>query len=62
MAIRYVQSVTFDSFLYVFAFHFFPNISKTVFESSQIWFRREFQALSFDKKNVPVNGIIDEKS
>jgi hypothetical protein len=63
VVIHYAQPVTFYSFLYVFAFHLFQNISKKVFEPSQIWFCREFQALSFDKKkNVPINGIIEEKS
>src|SRR5437868_10460731 len=41
---------TFYSFLYVFTFHPFSNISKTVFRPSHIWFCREFQALSFDNK------------
>jgi hypothetical protein len=36
--------------LYVFTFHLFSNIFKTVLEPSHIWFCREFQALSFDKK------------
>jgi hypothetical protein len=49
-AIHYVQPITFYSFLYVFIFHLFSNISKTVFKSSHIWFCREFQAPSFDKK------------
>ncbi len=48
--IYYVQPVTFYSCLYVFIFHGFSNISKTVLEFSHIWFCREFQALSFDKK------------
>jgi hypothetical protein len=50
VVIHYAQLITFYSFVHVFAFHFFPNISKTVFEPSQIWFCRAFQALSFDKK------------
>jgi hypothetical protein len=49
-AIHYVQPVSFYSFLYVSIFHLFSNISKTVFGSSYIRFHREFQALSFDKK------------
>jgi hypothetical protein len=49
-AIHYVQPVSFYSFLCVFIFHLFSNISKTVFGSSYIWFCREFQALSFDEK------------
>ncbi len=50
VAIHYAQPVILYSFMYVVAFHFFSNISKTISEPSQIWFCREFQALSFDKK------------
>jgi hypothetical protein len=59
--IHYVQPVSFYSFLYVFTFHLFSNISKTVFETSHTWFCREFQALSFNKKRVLIKGIIEEK-
>jgi len=48
--IHYVQPVTFYSFLYMFTFHLFSNISKTVSSSNYIWFCTEFQLLSFDKK------------
>ncbi len=50
VTIHYVQPVNFQSFLYVFIFHLFPNIFKTVFRPSNIWFCREFQALPFDNK------------
>ncbi len=50
--IHYVQPVSFYKFLYAFIFHRFSNIPKTVLESSHLWFCREFQALSFDKKKV----------
>jgi hypothetical protein len=52
VAIHYVQPDTFYSILHVFIFRFFSNsnISKTVVGPSHVWFYREFQALSFDKK------------
>ena len=46
------EPFTFYSFLYVFDFHLFSNIFKAVFRPSHIWFCREFQALSFDKKSI----------
>ena len=41
---------TFPSYLYVFNFRPFLNISKTVFGYSHSYFCREFQALSFNSK------------
>ena len=43
-----MQSVIMSNPLHLF----FSNISKTVLGSSHIWFSREFQALSSDKKKV----------
>ncbi len=40
----------FYSCLYVFSFHLFSNISKTVLGPSHIRFCTEFQMLSFDNK------------
>jgi hypothetical protein len=48
-SIHYVQPVIFYTFLYVLIFHLFSNISKTVLESSHIWFCREFHGASFGK-------------
>ncbi len=50
-AVHYAQPITFYNFLYVFTFHLFSKISKTVFEPSYMWVCREFQGLSFDKKH-----------
>ena len=60
-AIHYAEPVIFYSFLYVVPFHLFSDISKTVFEPSHIQFCREFEALSFDKKNILIKGKIEEK-
>ncbi len=40
---------------------FFSNISKMIFELDHKQFCREFQALSFDLKNIPIKRIIEEK-
>jgi hypothetical protein len=50
VAIHYAQPVTFLQHFACLYFSFFSNISKTVVGPSHLWFYREFQALSFDKK------------
>jgi hypothetical protein len=47
--------------LHVFTFHVFSNMTKTTFDPNHIRFCREFQPLSFDKKDVSVYRRIYEK-
>ena len=60
--IRYAQPVTFYSFLYVFTFHLFSNISKTVFGPIVIYdFVENFKRYLLIKKSVSIMGKIEEK-